>query len=452
MTDEWFDLGVNISVFGEYSVGGKDPVVFRPPGYPFFVAGVTGLFVKVPDLREMETDEKWAEWDVFVKRSIKAVYASQCVLLALSSVILFLWASDYFGRGTAFLAALLFGANPYTVVLTGLLHYDILHIFLLLLSTYLLCLSVRDGDPGCLKTVFVGALWGAATLVRPVTLTLPVFITVMFLIRFLPSYGRAVRLAAFFTFGMALVILPYTARNYSIAKKIIPVNAQAWTAIWGSTVKKFGINPDHYNWYRVFPDPYEKVFYRATGQPYTYEGLIKNNIKVEEAFKKSAIENLKKSPGVYAYNFAASFITLTSGINSVLIKIFQYVQETGKGVEKAWFMPGAPQDFYPGGASSAFRFLVYLLTGFSVIGLFISLRRKDGFFLVPGIVYLALAVSHSMTYFDLMYYYVKIPFLFIFAFYFVNALDRYKIRDVPVSALLLILLCVYTLGLTVVVL
>ncbi|MFQ5736668.1 MAG: glycosyltransferase family 39 protein [Thermodesulfobacteriota bacterium] len=443
MTDEWFDLGLNISVFGEFSLGGKDPVVFRPPGYPFYVAGVSRLAAGAPDLREVDTEGKWAEWNRFADRSVKAVYVSQCLLLALSSLILFLWACDYFSTGVAFFAALLYGANPYTVMLTGLLHYDILHTFLLILATFLLDRSLRDRDLS-MRMLLVGGLWGLATLVRPVTLTLPVFITAIFLVRFRPSRARAVRAAALFTLGMAVVILPYTARNYSITKRIIPVNAQAWTAVWGSTVRKFRINPDHYNWYRVYPDPYEKVFYRATGQPYTYEGLIRNNMKVEDEFRKSAIENLKASPGVYAHNFITSFFTLSTDINAVFIKIFQYVQATGRGVDKAWFVPGAPQVFYPGAASTAFRLLVYLLTVFSLAGLIISIRRRDGFFLVPGTIYLALAASHSMAYFDLMYYYIKVPFLFLFSFYFINALGRYKIRGVPAASAAIALVCVYT--------
>ncbi|MBI5469370.1 MAG: glycosyltransferase family 39 protein [Deltaproteobacteria bacterium] len=446
MTDEWFDLGINISVFGEYSIGGVDPVVFRPPGYPFFVAGIADVFAGRHDLRVIDTDAKWAEWRDFSIKALNSLYLSQCVLLALSSVALFLWASRYFGRGAAFSGALLFGANPYSIVLTGLLHYDILHIFLIVVSTFLLTLFLEnDKRPGG-KMFLAGAAWGIATLVRPVTLTLPVFILAMLFIKS-GSLRRAAYMTSALVLGMALVVLPYTARNYSLTGRVIPVNAQSWTALWGSTVTKFSINPNHYNWYRVYPDPYEKIFQRATGEGYTYEGLIRNNIKVEDEFKKSAIENLKKSPGTYVVNCLTSFFTLNIHINSVFIKVFQFIQSPDNGIEKAWFVPGAAQDFYPSTASNAFSFLVYALTGLSLLGLYLSLKKKDGFFLVPGAVYLALTVSHSLTYFDLMYYYIKMPFLFLFAFYAVNALGGYRLKGVPIPALLIITLLVYTFAL-----
>ncbi len=50
--------------------------------------------------------------------------------------------------------------------------------------------------------------------------------------------------------------------------------------------------------------------------------------------------------------------------------------------------------------------------------------------MVPGLVYLCFCFAHSLTYMDLMYYYIKIPFLYIFSGYLVNAVDR-KLITVP---------------------
>jgi hypothetical protein len=72
------------------------------------------------------------------------------------------------------------------------------------------------------------------------------------------------------------------------------------------------------------------------------------------------------------------------------------------------------------------------LTLFGFIGIGISLKKKDPSLLVPGLVYLCFCLAHSLTYMDLMYYYIKMPFLYIFSGYLVNAVDR-KLIIIPIA-------------------
>lgn len=428
MTDEWFDLGVNISLFGSFAIGDEAPVVFRPPGYPFFVGAVLTAVLGTQDFREVDTSQEADAWKEYDRKAKNAIYVAQGLLLALSTILFFLWTSRVFSPGAAFFGALLFGVNPYTIILTGLLHYDILHMFLILAGSYSLYASIveHSGHKG-LKMALSGVLWGAATLVRPVTLTLPAFVIIMLLIKNRFSLMPALKVFIPFLFGMALVISPYTLRNYSITGRLIPVNAQGWTALWGSSVTDFSRNPNHYNWYKLFPEHYEPVFYRATGKNYDYVTLIKNNIKVEDEFRKSALENLEKKPLTYIHNIVNSFITLNLDINSVFIRIFQYLQGPGTEVDKGWFVPGAAQDFNSSSIPAAFAYFTYMLLVLALAGICLAVRKRELFFLVTGFVYLCLAVSHSISYMDLMYYYIKIPFLFLFSFYAISELRTVKI-------------------------
>ena len=43
LTDEWFWLGTTIHIFGSLAAEGEHAIVFRPPGYPAFIAGTLAL-------------------------------------------------------------------------------------------------------------------------------------------------------------------------------------------------------------------------------------------------------------------------------------------------------------------------------------------------------------------------------------------------------------------------
>jgi len=70
------------------------------------------------------------------------------VLLAATAALLFAWLRRRVGNTLAFAAALLYGLNPYSLVLPGLLHYDVLHLFLLVAGCAALVLGGHGPDAG----------------------------------------------------------------------------------------------------------------------------------------------------------------------------------------------------------------------------------------------------------------------------------------------------------------
>jgi hypothetical protein len=344
-------------------------------------------------------------------------------------MILFLYLANYLRLRNAAVLAALFGFNPYLIILTGLFHYDILHIFLTVVSIYSLSNVMERGpDKYGANVILAGAFWGLTTLTRPISLLLPPFVLLMFLIKFQRRWRPLLKSCIFFFIGMSLAILPNTIHNYTLTGRIIPVNAQSSIALWGATVKKLERAPNHYRWWELGYKEGMRIYRKVTGSnQYSYPRYVNHIIQLEDEFKSEALNNLRLKPGVYIYNFFVDFLTFNLDINSVFIKIFKAIQDPDVKINKKWLARGAPQDFYSSFRANAFKYNVYLLTLFGFIGIGIALNQKDLSLLVPGLVYLCFCFAHSLTYMDLMYYYIKIPFLYIFSGYLVNAVDRKQI-------------------------
>lgn len=441
LTDEWYYLGANLNVTGTLGLGER-PIVLRPPGYPFFIAATLRLFTGTP--RRLT--------EAYMDRAVQAVYLGQSSLLALSAPLLYLWLSRFLRSGVAFAAALLFALNPYCIVLTGLLHSDVLHMFLLIAGCLVLHHALDRPTLESRRLFAAGLVWGLVTLVRPVTLVFPGFVLATLLVTTGFAVRRAVRGTAVFSLGLCLAIAPWTARNYAVTGRFILVNVQAWAALWGSTERVLGIHPNHYNWYQL-GSGITSVFSRVTGErEYSYPTYVRFNLELEEAFKQEALQNLREKPGVYLRNVLDRLAAFNLLINSVLLKVFQYIQRPGAQVQSAWFEVGNPQDFHPSTVSTAFSLFMGVLTTLAAGGAWMAFSRKLTAALVPGLVYLCFCLAHSLVFMDLLYYYLKVPFIYVLAFLFVDGLRGRRLRlpagrHVPLDAALITLLALADLAL-----
>jgi len=348
-------------------------------------------------------------------------------------VFLFLWLSSFLSLPVAMSFALAFGCNPYTIILTGLFHYDLLHIFFIIISSYALSHALTNPKPVGPDLFFAGALWGLSALVRPVALILPFFAFFIFWYRFRPFWMSITKATIVFTIGMVVVIAPYTLRNYVLTKRFIPVNAQAGAAFWGVTVAKADRDPNHFRWWNIWDSDGMQIFQKITKHSqYSYTDYIAHNLELEDEFAKQAIQNLSRQPNIFVYNFIQNVLTFNVDINSVFIKAFQFIQDPNKKIDKRWFVVGNPQEFHSSASANMFRGFIYLLTVLSAVGVGLALRKRDPTLLVPGCVYVCLCIAHAITGMDLMYYYIKVPFLFVFSAYFVNEMSS-KFIQLPAS-------------------
>jgi 4-amino-4-deoxy-L-arabinose transferase-like glycosyltransferase len=465
LSEEYFTLGWNLNQTGSYSyyfIGGKFPAVFRPPGYPFFIASVLQMWNGTPErdiknIIRIHGNFSYIPNKIGAKKLHEAydiIYFAQCILLGLAGVVLFIWGLKSLSTCNAFILSLLFGCNIYMIILTGLLHYEILHIFLTLFAAYVLSIGT-DRNKG-LVLFLAGILWGLTTLTRPMTLILPFFVFLIVYLRRGVSGRLAFRQTAVFAIGMIVVIAPYTIHNYFLTNRLFAVNAQSGAALWSGTSKKLERSPNHYRWQKFWAEAGMPIYSKITkSSEYKLTDYIAYLPELEDEFKKQALINLYRQPQVYLYNFMLNFLTFNVDMNSVFIKLFQFIQNSDEKIEQKLFWPGHPQQFYSSFASVVFELLVYFLLICGMWGIVLAIYRKDEAVLVPVMVFLCFCIAHCLSYMDLMYYYIKLPFLYIFYGFFLKGVGKCQITlpfkglKIPASCLSNGIMIVLGMGLTI---
>lgn len=433
MAEEYLYLGVALTLTHGFPLIENTPFVFRPPGYSFFIASVLTMWGGLSDDEARLRKSNDREMEIDIKDAVVVVMIAQCLLLSLSSVFLFLWLSSFLSLPVAMSFALAFGCNPYTIILTGLLHYGLLHIFFIIIASYALSHAVTRQNPIGLYLFFAVVLWGLSALVRPVSLIFPFFAFFIFLYRLWPSWMSIAKATIVFAIGMMVVIAPYTLRNYVLTQRFIPVNAQAGAVFWGATAAKSDRAPNHFRWWNIWRSDGAKIYQKITrNAQYSYTDYIAHNVELEDEFARQAIQNVRRQPDVFVYNFVQNVLTFNVDINSVFIKVFQFIQGPDKKIDKQWFAVGNPQAFHSSLSANAFSGFIDLLTVLSAAGIGLALWKRDPALLVPVCVYACLCIAHAITVMDLMHYYIKVPFLFVFAAYFVDEMSATVIR-VPAS-------------------
>jgi hypothetical protein len=401
--DEWYLLGANLAVRGTLGHG-DEPTVFRPPGYPALVAAV--LCARGCPAQLTPT----VAWG-----TRPGLYLVQTLALALGAgAAAFSW-SARMSPAVAAAGAVALGANPYVFALVGLPHYALVHLVLLVLGTWALAAALASRR--WLPLAACGVFWGLVTLVRPVTLPLPLFVLLLLGISG-EAWAVALRRSAVFAAGLVLAVAPWTLRNFEVRGRFVAVNAQAWTVLWAATVKAMPVRPDHFNWYSVARGEYLDVFRRVTGAPgYEYRALYSHDVALEDAFRVEAVGNLRRQPGTYVGNVGRAAGALLFATSSLPVRLLGALQRPGARLEDAWFEPGHPQDFHRSVVARAYAALATMLLPVAALGLVAGTRRRDPFLLAPAMVGSCVALAHSLTYMDLFYYYVRLPFLFLLAAY-----------------------------------
>jgi hypothetical protein len=421
MAEEYLTLGVNMYYSGRFylSDSSQVPFVLRPPGYVKYLDWVLTSYEGMkPSDYEFHSQE---EFDQLKAGILHAIYFSQCLLVVGASLILFFLLADFLNVLIAFAIALMFGINPYLIMLSGLVHYETLHIFMMLFSTWLTYLAFTRKRFTLVLLCLAGVFWALTTLVRPVTLIMPAFFAIMLPFYFRRDWKSSLLYFSLFTITFAGTIAPYTCRNYRLLHRFIPVNAQSNIAFWAGACTSLDIDANHYRWWKIWypygQQHYEKITGATEFQTATYADHI---IEFEDFFKEDFHRNIASHPMTYAGNVCKNFLLLNFGINSVFIKLFQYKQHNSGDIDKEWLRIGNPQDFYPAGAANAFTVLMFIMSMMSLAGIYLAITNSDHLIYIPLMAFLTIAISHSITYMDLMYYYVRIPFMFIFTAFFIK--------------------------------
>jgi hypothetical protein len=297
--EDHFRIGQNLRSTGDLTIDGV-PSIFRPPGYPVFVAATLwiGDSISPP---QRETNQRSME------RDQRIVVSAQGILLGAMAAVLFLWASRWSGLIAATSLAIAATLNPFSLALANVATYHLLFVVLLTFSTLGL-LSLRGSSlSSAPDTLGAGLLWGLTSLVKPVALLIPFFIAPLMLMR--RPLRPAIRSIVLIGVGMALIIGPYVVRNTVVTGQPF-VTAQGGVVFWGSSVEKMGTSESFLEWQPIWWKYGMPIFSKVTGSA-EYSNAAQNTyaLQLNAEFWKQAKQNILSAPGIYLHNVARNFVS-----------------------------------------------------------------------------------------------------------------------------------------------
>ena len=201
-----------------------EPTAARPPLYPIVLGGVYALFGDDPDVAR----------------------AFQVLLGVLAVPLIHLLARRLATPGVALLAALLAALNPALIYMSGLIMSENLYILAILGVLLLLVRDAREPRrPASIgRYLLVGALSGAAYLVRPQMLFFAAFVGLAVLwTTSLVWRGRLARLAVMVV-AAAVVVSPWIVRNYDRFDAFVPSTTHGGITFYESNNELIPTNPD----------------------------------------------------------------------------------------------------------------------------------------------------------------------------------------------------------------
>jgi hypothetical protein len=385
VNEDHFDKGVSLYETGAMLASAK-PSVFRPPGYPVFVAGL--LAVRDAAI----TIGRPVLGDVTGGRRV-IVLGAHAALLGLLGAVIVWFAIGRTGTFVAAACAVGVGCNPLLLLMAGHVSYELLHLVLVAIATLMLLKSTGAGAPHDAAVFGNGLLWGVTTLVKSVTLIAPPFVLLWAALHY--GLRQGARTTAFFTAGLLLMVAPYTARNYVVTDRFIPVNAQASFALWATSVERIPSGAKYLPWVETWFASGMKTFTEVTGAPdYSLAVFEDHALELGDRFSVLATDNLRRDPAVYAYN------VLHNGA------VFIVDQPTSWFYAKyAW-----PRD--AGTARLVAGLSVGLMTVIGVMALVIGCVRRDPRWTLMLALFAMMWAAHAMTFLEPRYLYVKLPTMF----------------------------------------
>lgn len=187
----------NISKGRGFSLNNQ-PTAFRMPLYPLLLAGIYKIFGH----------------NYYFARLFQAI------LSAFNCLIIFIIANKIFNRKIALYSSLLLTCYPVLIVYTGLFLTETVFTFLLSVSMMFLIFWVKEKE---IKYILLSGLFlGLATLVRPTTVLLPIFLAfcVYFVVK--NRFG-AIKILLILVGLMCIVLLPWVIRNKIVFNRFIPL-------------------------------------------------------------------------------------------------------------------------------------------------------------------------------------------------------------------------------------
>ncbi len=362
--------------------------LFRPPGYVAFLRGV-GLID-----------------GGLQKENYRPIYLAQGLLLGLAAVGMLLVAQRWLQPMAATLLGLALGLHPLGIILAGYVHYDMLHLALLVWFSYAVQCAWEGKAPSFCWAAAAGILGALTTLTRPMTLIFPGVLILAIAGNHGGKCRRAWAAGGIFLAAMLLTLAPRTWSNYQRTGKFIPINAQTGAALWPMTEAPLHPTSENFPWVALWEKNGAQLLTEKLGASAEDKDLfMRQPVEVDAVLRARAAEQLRAQPAVYFNNVLHNALFFWTGDSRQIVRAFLFYQI-------------AEHSPPPRNAATAY-FVLYTacLHGLAFAGLALAAWRKERALIGMGTVFLTLWVAHSLVYLDARYLYAELPFLIGFASY-----------------------------------
>jgi 4-amino-4-deoxy-L-arabinose transferase-like glycosyltransferase len=202
-----------------------------------------------------------------VSRNTLFLQSLQVALAALSLYFLLRLGLILFGELPALIAGLAFALYPLLILYSAELTTESLFLFLLTAVLFLFYQAGKEHSPA--RVFCLGVLTGLAALCRPNGLML---VPVLTLALWLTTHnrGQATRRVIVLALAVAIVVLPWTYRNYRLYHKFVLISTNGGATLWagahfrldpGASMAELGYS--QHKAFREVPEPdREKYYYR----------------------------------------------------------------------------------------------------------------------------------------------------------------------------------------------
>jgi hypothetical protein len=378
--EDHFQIGQNLRSTGTLTIDDV-PSLFRPPGFPAFVA--TSLWIADVISAPKEASDKRA-----AERDQRIVLFAHGILLGAMAAALFFWASLWSGFVAAAAVALTATLNPYSLALANLISYHFLFVALTVFSTLGL-LSLRHSSSAWPAAAGVGMLWGLTSLVKPVTLVIPFFVAPLMLFRW--PLRPAIRSIGLIGVGMILMVGPYVGRNYLITGQPI-VTAQGGFAFWGTSIEEVDPHDSFLVWQPIWWKYGMPVFAKVTGSAEYSEPLLNAYaVRLNAEFSKQARDNIIAAPKIYFYNVLRNFISFNLDTMKFWNELFvTHNKRPVQILSELW---------------------IICLMMLAAAGAIWGCVRNDDDAMTVTLIYLGIVVGHSISFATELYTIAKLPLI-----------------------------------------
>ncbi|MBI4300071.1 MAG: glycosyltransferase family 39 protein [Chloroflexi bacterium] len=265
---------------------------FRPPLYPFFLAGIYKT----------------------LGSSIVVVRAVQAVLGVISCLAVYVAGRRVGGRALGLLAIAILVFDPWAIWYTREVLAETLFTLLLLLGV--LCVLLLRERHSWRIGIVAGLLFGLAALTRPLALLIPVISAFWLMAPFSSRVHRQVVPVVAMLLALVVAITPWTVRNYLIHHRIVPIATEGGYTFYA------GNRPGISDVALHKQSDVDQIFLVSPTEEEETTLSTLSEVEKEDQFYRWAFQFIRKQPGRFLHLFKEKLLLFWSPSREVPLSRF----------------------------------------------------------------------------------------------------------------------------------